>query len=90
MWCLGRLSQYRSHFFGCDGADWDYAELSALTAEGIILENEFAYTTADPRRCPVNNDPAIIFYEWGRISCGDIEAIKTAIVNCFLRVRSSE
>ena len=79
MWCLGRLSQYRQHFFGCDGADWNYAELSAITAEGVLWENEFAYTTSDPGTCPVNNDPAIVFYEWGRISCGDIEAIKTAI-----------
>ncbi|HPQ41241.1 MAG TPA: C1 family peptidase, partial [bacterium] len=24
IWCLGRLRQYSSHFFGCNGADYDY------------------------------------------------------------------
>lgn len=79
MWCLGDLSQYRQHFSGCNGADWDYAELAALTEEGTFLENYFPYTISDPGSCPLSWDPPVIFYEWGRISCGDVEAMKTAI-----------
>ena len=51
MWCLGRLPQYSSHFFGCGGADWDYAELDALTAEGVCSEGDFPYTETDPGSC---------------------------------------
>jgi len=80
IWCLGRLPQYSSHFYGCDGADYDYAELTALTAEGVCLESAFPYTTSDPGSCEHWSDPRTVFSSWHRIPCGDIEAIKTAIM----------
>ena len=79
IWCLGGMSQYNDHFYGCDGADWDYAELTALMNEGIFLESDFPYTTAAPGICPLSGDPPVGFLEWGRIPCGDIEAMKAAI-----------
>jgi hypothetical protein len=30
IWSLGGMSEYSSHFYGCDGADYDYYELEAL------------------------------------------------------------
>jgi len=80
IWCLGRLPQYNSHFYGCNGADYDYAELTALTTEGICSETDFPYTETDPGSCEHWSDPVTVFSEWHRIPCSDIEAIKTAIM----------
>jgi C1A family cysteine protease len=80
MWCLGRLSQYNSHFFGCDGADYTYSEVEALTAEGVANETDFPYTTSDPGSCTHWGNPTTVFDSWHRIVCNDIEAIKTAIM----------
>jgi C1A family cysteine protease len=80
IWCLGRLSQYSPHFFGCDGADYDYAELTAITTEGICLESYFPYTETDPGSCTHWSDPVTVFGSWHRVDCGDIAAIKTAIM----------
>ena len=80
IWCLGRLSQYSSHFYGCDGADYDYAELTALTAEGVTLESNFSYTESDPGSCTHWSDPVTVFASWHRVPCGDVDAIKTAIM----------
>ena len=80
IWCLGRMSPYSDHFFGCDGADWDYAELTALVAEGICLEADFPYTESDPGSCAHWADPLTVFSSWHRVPCGDIDAIKTAIM----------
>lgn len=79
-WCLGTYGPYSEHFDGCDGADYDYYELEALTREGIIHETDFPYTTVDPGSCTHWSDPALIFQGWYRIPCGDIEAMKTAIM----------
>lgn len=79
MWCLARLPQYGAHFYGCGGADYDYAELTALTAEGVCLESAFPYTISDPGSCTHWSDPTAVFTSWHRIPCGDIDAIKTAI-----------
>ena len=50
-WCLGKYGAYSSHFGGCDGADYDYQELEALTVEGICNETqmreELAVATID-------------------------------------------
>lgn len=51
IWCLGRLDEYAPHFYGCEGADYDYYELEALTAEGLCSEDDFPYTTSDPGSC---------------------------------------
>ncbi|MBF0495899.1 MAG: FG-GAP repeat protein [Deltaproteobacteria bacterium] len=80
IWCLGRLSQYSNHFFGCDGADYDYEELHALTVEGVANTSNFPYQTYDPGSCTHWSDPTVVFKEWHRIPCGDINAIKTAIM----------
>lgn len=80
IWCLGRLPEYNDHFFGCDGADYDYYELEALTKEGVCEEEYFPYMTADSGACIHWGDPTILFESWHRIPCNDIEAIKTAIM----------
>ncbi len=81
-WCLSRQSPYDQHFFGCEGADYDYFELKALVDVGIISESDFPYTDSDPGSCTHMNDgPKIKFKSWHRIPCGDVSAIKTAIMN---------
>jgi len=80
MWCLGRLAEYNPHFYGCDGADWEYAELEALTTDGICSLANFPYTTVDPGACTHWGDPLTIFSDWGRVACSDVDAIKTAIM----------
>ena len=80
IWCLGRLLEYNSHFFGCWGADYDYYELEALTVKGITSESDFPYTTSDPGSCTHWENPTTTFQSWHRITCNDIEAIKTAIM----------
>ncbi len=79
-WCLSRLPEYSDHFFGCDGADYDYMELEALTNKGVILENAFTYTESDPGECTHWDDPAVVFESWHRVPCSDMNAIKTAIM----------
>ena len=80
IWCLGRLPAYNDHFFGCDGADYDYYELTALCTEGVGLESDFPYQETDPGSCTHWGDQTVVFQEWHRITCGDIAAIKTAIM----------
>ncbi|MGD9875082.1 MAG: C1 family peptidase [Kiritimatiellia bacterium] len=80
VWCLGSLPAYSSHFGGCDGADYDYMELAALTNEGVILESAFPYQETDPGSCTHWGDPATVFDSWGRTISGDIDSIKTAIM----------
>ncbi len=80
IWCLGRLAEYNPHFYGCGGSDWDYAELSALVAVGVCSEADFPYTVVDPGSCTHWSDPRTQFSAWHRVPCGDIEAIKTAIM----------
>lgn len=79
IWCLGSLPAYNSHFYGCGGADYTYSELTALTVEGVSGEADFPYQTWDG--CGDHwDDPRITFGSWYRIPCGDIDAIKTAIM----------
>ena len=79
IWCLGSLPAYNLHFYGCDGADYTYSELTALTVEGVSSEADFPYQTSDG--CGDHwDDPLITFDSWHRIPCGDIDAIKTAIM----------
>jgi len=81
MWCLGSLSSYMSHFGGCKGADYAYMELHALTNDGICEQSYFPYTTTNPGSCTHWNDPKGLFSGWQRVSCSDINAIKTAIID---------
>jgi len=80
IWCLGSVSPYNNHFFGCDGADYSYAELQALCDYGVCDESAFPYTVTNPGTCTHWNDPMMRFASWHRIPCGDIDAIKTAIM----------
>ncbi len=80
MWCLGKLPEYNYNFFGCDGADYEYAELSALVKYGITNETDFPYAEADPGECSHFEQPRVKFKAWYRIECNNIEAIKTAIM----------
>jgi len=76
--CL--TNHYSQHFSGCDGADYDYYELEALTRYGICDESAFPYTDHD-QSCPLSPYPPLKkFQSWYRIPCNDIEAIKTAIM----------
>ncbi len=79
-WCLGAYGDYSSHFGGCDGADYDYAELEALTVEGVCGENQMPYNNGtDPKSCTYSGTTTV-FEAWARVPYGDIDAIKTAIM----------
>ncbi len=80
IWCLGRLPKYDDHFFGCEGADYDYYELEALTVEGVVNETDFPYRESDPGMCAHWSDPTAKFESWHRTPCNDIDAVKTAIM----------
>jgi len=81
IWCLGRLTEYNDHFYGCSGADYEYMELEALTTRGITDESHFPYTQSDPGSCTHWSNPVTNFSDWGRIPSNDIEAMKAAIMN---------
>ncbi|MEA1927265.1 MAG: C1 family peptidase, partial [Candidatus Auribacterota bacterium] len=88
MWCLGSIPPYNLHFGGCNnGADWDYYELLALTRagttgrEGVCSQSNFPYQSTAPASCtPYLTFPRVRFKSWHRVACGDIDAIKTAIM----------
>lgn len=80
IWRLGSMHPYSDHFSGCDGSDYDYEELQAITDIGIGYEADFPYTGADPGGAEHSDDPVARFDSWHRIPCGDIDAIKTAIM----------
>lgn len=80
-WCLSKIPPYSDHFTGCDGADFDYFELQALTEKGVIAETDFPYQEYDPGTCPFTGEASIKFKSWHRVSCNDVEAIKSAIYN---------
>ncbi|MDY6951351.1 MAG: C1 family peptidase [Thermodesulfobacteriota bacterium] len=74
------LSDHYSGFDGCDGSSYDYEELDALVDYGVCNENDYLYTDNE-QVCPLATYPATIQFEsWHRVPCGDIEAIKTAIM----------
>ena len=79
-WCLGALPAYNPHFYGCDGADYDYMELQALTDIGLANEADFPYQDTWAGGCGYAG-PTTAFRSWHRVPCGDIEAIKLAILN---------
>lgn len=81
-WCLGSMPAYQSHFYGCGGADFDYQELQALVDQGVPNESSFPYSDTNPQACPANASYAarVRYNAWYRVSCNDIDAIKTAIM----------
>lgn len=80
IWCAGSLPIYNDHFYGCEGADYDYYELEALCRVGITYEANYPYTQTDPGSCTHWDEPVIKFSEWGRVECSNIDAIKAAIM----------
>lgn len=76
------MFQYSSHFGGCGGANYDYYELQALVDIGIIDESYFPYSDADNQNCPssTGSAPKTQFKSWHRVTCSDVDAIKTAIM----------
>lgn len=81
MWCLGGLSIYNDHFFGCMGADWTLSQLSAIRDYGICYLNNFPYSIVEPEECTHWNDLRIHPLAWTRIPCNNIDGIKSAIIN---------
>ncbi|RJP39325.1 MAG: DUF333 domain-containing protein [Desulfobacteraceae bacterium] len=79
-WCLAAFPEYITHFSGCAGADYEYAELDALVRYGIPAEADYPYTIVAPSCCTHLTDPSVKFDQWHRAPCGDIEGIKTAIL----------
>jgi len=80
MWCLAALLEYAAHFSGCDGADYEYAELQALVDFGITEETAYPYTIIGSPCCDHLSDTSVKFSQWHRVACGDVEGIKTAIM----------
>ncbi len=80
IWTLARYPAYRNHFYGCDGSDYDYAELQALVDAGVCAEAVYPYQEADPGEALHLDKPRVAFGQWGRIGCSDIDAIKAAIM----------
>ena len=78
-WCLGKYGPYSDHFGGCDGADYEYAELTALTQIGVTYESNFPYTETDPGSCTHWNDPMVKFQRWGRLGANNTNAIQQAL-----------
>ncbi|MEA3333740.1 MAG: C1 family peptidase [Pseudomonadota bacterium] len=75
------LDQYYDGYSGCEGSDYDYRELAALVERGVCLEEAYPYTGVD-QGCVAGSEEAVRvkFSGWHRISCGDIAAIKSAIM----------
>lgn len=77
--CLGTHGPYSEHFDGCDGADYSYTELYALTQQGVTTETVMPYTGTDNESCNLTDPPLFTFKSWGRVACNDVDAIKAAI-----------
>jgi C1A family cysteine protease len=75
------LSDHYDGFDGCEGAYYDYEELDGLIDYGIPNESAFPYTDIE-QSCKASSwdAPRVPFQSWHRIPCGDIDAIKTAIM----------
>ncbi|MDY6987515.1 MAG: C1 family peptidase [Thermodesulfobacteriota bacterium] len=74
------LSDRYSGFDGCSGSSYDYEELDALVDWGVCNETDYPYTDHE-QACPLPSYPSTIQFEsWNRVPCGDIDAIKTAIM----------
>lgn len=82
VWCLGSMSAYSGNFGGCDGADYTYSELQALCDIGTIDETYFPYSESTGQSCPsaASSATKTKFNAWYRVTCSDIDAIKTAIM----------
>ena len=75
------LSDRYSGFDGCNGASYDYEELDALVDYGVCNESVYPYLYYE-WDCLSSSwiEDRVRFSSWHRIPCGDIDAIKTAIM----------
>ena len=80
IWTLARQPAYNSHFYGCTGSDYDYAELQALVDMGVCRESDYPYQENDPGAALHLDKPRVQFESWSRIACNDVEAIKAALM----------
>jgi len=74
------LSPLYEGFDGCNGASYDYEELTAIVEHGVPLEADFPYVITDPG--PDNHHwdaPRTGFAEWYRIPPNDIETTKRVL-----------
>jgi len=75
------LDQYYDGFDGCRGASYDYEELQALVDLGVCLEASYPYSAVDEGCVDGSEDALRAKYAgWYRIPCGDIMAIKSALM----------
>jgi C1A family cysteine protease len=80
-WRLAGLEAYKPYFHGCDGSDLDYHELDAVVEQGMVYESLLPYTGEEPESRDFCEGARITpVVSWHRIPCGDIQAIKTAIM----------
>ncbi len=75
------LDHYYDGYEGCLGSDYDYQELDALVERGVCLEVDYPYSGVD-EGCGLGSKEAARakFDGWYRVPCGDIIAIKSAIM----------
>jgi len=74
------LSPLYEGFDGCNGASYDYEELTVFVEHGVPLESAFPYVTTDPGSDNHHWDaPRTGFNEWYRIPPNDIETTKRVI-----------
>lgn len=64
---------------GCDGASYDFKELTALQEHGVPLEQDFPYTIDDPGADLHWDANRYQFHDWYRIPVNDIETIKRVL-----------
>ena len=80
------LDDHYGGFDGCNGTDYDYEELTALVDYGLCEETDFPYpenfSDPDAESCLESawEAPRVSFDGWFRVDCGDLDAIKTAIM----------
>ncbi len=75
------LSDHYSGFDGCSGSDYDYEELDGVVDYGVCNDSVYPYTDVE-QACQASSwsAPRVQFSSWHRITCGDVDAIKTAIM----------
>ncbi len=75
------LDRYYDGFSGCEGSSYDYEELDALSDLGTCREEFYPYEGID-YGCPVvsGSVPRYRCSAWYRLPCGDVNAIKNAIL----------
>ncbi|MDY0189316.1 MAG: autotransporter domain-containing protein [Desulfuromonas sp.] len=74
------LSTLYADFDGCDGAGYEFEELTALTESGVPFEGSFPYTTTAPGENLHWDADRVTFTDWYRIPINDIETTKRVLL----------